>query len=141
MIDVNASSYDRKRTIYRVECKKGIECPGMPGTKGYDTEQEAAAAWNTRAPQPPAAAEVERMKNPTFIEIYADGLHFLNLAKLFAINITMTKITFFFDEVREVTIERYSYGREKFDEMRKKVVCFLNTGSIWEEDQEGTDEL
>lgn len=79
------------------------------------------------------------MKNPTFIELYADGLHFLNLAKLFAINITMTKITFFFDEVREVTIDRYSYGREKFDEMRKKVVCFLNTGSIWEEDQKETE--
>lgn len=54
MIDVNASTYERKRTIYRVECKNGIECPGMPGTRGYDTEREAAAAWNTRAPQEPA---------------------------------------------------------------------------------------
>ena len=57
MIDVNASSYARKRTIYRVECKKGIVCPGMPGTRGYDTEREAAAAWNTRAPQAAAAEE------------------------------------------------------------------------------------
>lgn len=67
MIDVNASSYDRKRTIYRVECKKGIVCPGMPGTRGYDTEREAAAAWNTRAPQ--AAAEkrnkLRDLFNPT----------------------------------------------------------------------------
>ena len=52
----------------------------------------------------------------------------------------MTTITFFFDEVREVTIDRYSYGREKFDEMRKKVVCFLNTGSVCEEDQEANQE-
>ena len=80
------------------------------------------------------------MKNPTFIELYADGLHFLNLAKLFAINITMTTITFFFDEVREVTIDRYSYGPEKFEEMRKKVVSFLNTGSVWEEGQEANQE-
>lgn len=64
MIDVNASSYDRKRTIYRVECKKGIECPGMPGTKGYDTEQEAAAAWNTRAPQ--EAAEKRNLLRDLF---------------------------------------------------------------------------
>lgn len=49
MIDVKAYISPRKRTIYRVECKKGIECPGMPGTCGYDTEREAAAAWNTRA--------------------------------------------------------------------------------------------
>lgn len=48
MIDVKAYISPKKRTIYRVECKKGIECPGMPGTRGYDTEREAAAAWNTR---------------------------------------------------------------------------------------------
>ena len=76
------------------------------------------------------------MKNPTFIELYADGIHFLNLAKLFAINMTTATITFFFDERSYLTIDRYEYGPEKFEETRKKVVCFLNTGSIWEEDQE-----
>lgn len=49
MIEAPGNAFAGQRTIYRVECKKGIECPGMPGTRGYDTEKEAAAAWNTRA--------------------------------------------------------------------------------------------
>lgn len=49
MIEAPGNAFAGQRTIYRVECKKGIECPGMPGTRGYDTEREAAAAWNTRA--------------------------------------------------------------------------------------------
>ena len=44
---------------YKVFCKSGTKCPGMPGTRGYDTEREAAAAWNTRAPQAAAAEEVD----------------------------------------------------------------------------------
>lgn len=57
MIEAPGNAYAGQKNIYRVECKKGIACPGMPGTRGYDTEREAAAAWNTRAPQAAAAEE------------------------------------------------------------------------------------
>lgn len=57
MIAWFGNAFAGQRTSYRVECKKGIACPGMPGTRGYDTEREAAAAWNTRAPQAAAAEE------------------------------------------------------------------------------------
>ena len=70
MIDINASTYSQKRTIYRVECEKGIECPGMPGTRGYDTEREAAAAWNTRAAEEEPDTELDASPaNPAETEV------------------------------------------------------------------------
>lgn len=57
--EIPAGWTNGSQTQWQVVCGSGAFCPGGASTRQCDTKQEAAAAWNTRAPQAAAAKEVE----------------------------------------------------------------------------------